>query len=112
LFSRSDSLLDDGAAMAFNFPQFPEPSTIDARRSWTASFDSFDQRNDDAYYVVTLSEDGREAARFMAQIGLSWAGDDWTGPDFVERVQRELHKVAVTGKTNTNDVQPIVPHRG
>jgi hypothetical protein len=88
--------------MAFAFPQFNAPVTIDAQRSWTATFDSYDQRNDDVYYLVTLREDGREVARFMVQVGLYWAGDDWTGPGFAGRLHDELHKVAVTGKTNTS----------
>jgi hypothetical protein len=88
--------------MAFTFPPYQEPTAIDARRSWTATFDSYDQRNDDVYYVVTVHEAGREAARFMVQVGLYWAGDDWTVPGFVERLTQELHKVAATGKTNTS----------
>jgi len=87
--------------MAFTFPQLSEPTAIDAQRSWTATFDSYDQRNEDAYYVVTIQEAGREVARFMAQIGLYWAGDDWTGPGFAQRLQQEVHKIAATGKTNT-----------
>jgi hypothetical protein len=82
--------------MSFTFPPFSEPTPIDAGRSWTATFDSFDQRNDEAY-VVTVREAGREDARFMAQIGLYWAGDDWTGPGFVPRLRDELRRVAATG---------------
>jgi hypothetical protein len=93
--------------MAFAFPQFNAPVTIDFQRSWTATFDSYDQRNDDVYYVVTLREDGREVARFMVQVALYWAGDDWTGPGFVRRLHDELHKVAVTGKTNTSYTGPV-----
>lgn len=88
--------------MAFTFPQFGEPIPVDVQRSWTASFDSYDQRNDDVYYVVTLHEAGREVGRFMVQVGLHWAGDDWTGPDFVERLRKEIHRAAATGKTNTS----------
>ena len=88
--------------MAFTFPEFDQPTTIDAQRSWTARFESYDQRNDDVYYVVTLREDGREVARLFVQVGLHWAGDDWTGPGFVDRLHKEIHKVAATGRTNTS----------
>ena len=87
--------------MTFVFPRFDEPTAIDPRRSWTATFDSYDQRNDDAYYVVSVRQDTREVTRFVAQVWLHWAGDDWTGPEFVERLRREVHAVASTGRTNT-----------
>jgi endonuclease YncB( thermonuclease family) len=88
--------------MSFAFPQFQAPTAIDPQRSWTATYDSYDQRNDDVYYVVTVHEAGRDVARFMVQAGLYWAGDDWTGPGFVERLHEEIHKVAATGETNTS----------
>jgi endonuclease YncB( thermonuclease family) len=95
--------------MAFSFPQFREPMPIDTQRSWTATFDSYDQRNDDVYYVVTIREGGTDVARFMVQVGLYWAGNDWTGPGFIKRLHQELHKVAVTGKTNTSYTGTMVP---
>ena len=94
--------------MAFEFPQFHEPTPIDTQRSWVATFKSYDQRNDDVYYVVTLQEAGRDVASFMVQVGLYWAGNDWTGPDFIGRLREELHKVAATGKTNTGYTGPMV----
>jgi hypothetical protein len=87
--------------MTFAFPVFDEPVAIDGRRSWTAVFDSYDQRNDDVYYVVTVHGGTPEAARFVVQVPLYWAGDDWTGPEFVERLRPELHALASTGRTNT-----------
>lgn len=95
--------------MAFAFPSFAEPVVIDAQRSWTAAFDSYDQRNDDAYYVVTVHDDGRAVASFMVQVGLSWAGDDWTGPEFLPRLRSELTRVAATGTTNTSYAGAMVP---
>lgn len=85
----------------FAFPAFAEPTALDVRRSWTAAFDSYDQRTDDAYYAVMLHEDGRAAAAFMARVDLSWAGEDWTGPGFADRLKRDLHDVALRGETNT-----------
>jgi hypothetical protein len=87
--------------MDFAFPQFDQPAALDAQRAWTATFDSYDQRNDDVYYVVAIHEAEREVARFMVQVFLSWAGDDWTGPEFTEQLREELHRLAGHGKTNT-----------
>jgi hypothetical protein len=87
--------------MSFAFPHFSERCEIDATRSWTASFDSYDQRNDDCYYGVTVWEGDREVARLRVVIALSWAGDDWTGPGFVDRLREELHKVAKDRTPNT-----------
>jgi hypothetical protein len=87
--------------MAFTFPQWHDRTAIDAERSWTATFDSYDQRHDDAYYVVTVHEGARDALRFVVQVSLYWAGDDWTGPAFAERIQREMHTLASAGRTNT-----------
>ena len=94
---------------AFAFPQFDEPTPVDARRAWTATFDSYDQRNDDVYYVVTIRAEGPEVSRFMVQVWPYWAGEDWTGPGFVERLQREIHAVASTGETNTGYTGTMAP---
>src|SRR5262249_45890052 len=36
--------------MTFTFPEYTQPTPLDAQRSWTATFESYDQRNDDVYY--------------------------------------------------------------
>lgn len=89
-------------AMAFTFPEFSEPVAIDAQRSWTATFDSYDQRNDDVYYVVTLREVSGATMNLMVRVGLDWAGDDWTGLELLDRLRKEIHGVAATGKSNTH----------
>ena len=87
--------------MAFVFPTFNSPTAIDRQRAWTATLDSYDQRTDDVYYVVTVHAGAGDVTRFVAQVSLWWAGDDWTGPGFVERLRAEIHAVASTGRTNT-----------
>lgn len=84
--------------MSFTYPQFNEAT-------WSARFDSYDQRNDDVYYVITLS-DGK---RIMGQVTVAWAGDDWTTPEFTERLRRELASIAASGKSNTPHTGGIVP---
>ncbi|MBO3749501.1 hypothetical protein J5X84_25775 [Streptosporangiaceae bacterium NEAU-GS5] len=88
--------------MGFSFPEFTSPTEIDAQRSWTAEFESYDQRHDDVYYIVTIvsgSESG-DNLQLMAQIALWWAGDDWSGPEFAQCLHRAIHVVA-TGESNT-----------
>jgi hypothetical protein len=88
--------------MPFSFPDFSEPVPIDTHRSWTASFDSYDQRNDHAYYLVALSEDGAEVASFIVQVWLTSAGDDWTESIFQPWLRDEIQRVVATGKSNTS----------
>jgi len=87
--------------MDFEFPQFPERIVIDATRSWTATFDSYDQRKEDIYYLVTLYEGETRAARFFACVFPWWAGENWNTPDFAEKLKKAIHAVAETGKANT-----------
>lgn len=86
--------------MSFSFPEFSEPVALADGRRWTAAFDSYDQRNEDVYYVITLHADG-EPVRFMAQAPLYWAGEDWSTPEFRTRLESELALVAKQGQSNT-----------
>ena len=45
-----------GEEMPFRWPVFEEAVPIDSVSSWTAVQESYDQRNDDCYYIVTLLE--------------------------------------------------------
>ncbi|GIH29385.1 hypothetical protein Aph01nite_76950 [Acrocarpospora phusangensis] len=88
--------------MTFTFPEFCESTAIDASTSWTATFESYNQRLDDVYYVVTRREGTQPVTSFIVQVGLHWAGDDWRGPGFVQRLHRYIHEIAATGRTNTD----------
>ncbi|MEZ4361745.1 MAG: hypothetical protein R3B48_16270 [Kofleriaceae bacterium] len=92
--------------MTFCYPEFSTPIALDDDRAWTATYDSYDQRNDDVYYRITIGE-----TSFMAQVGLYWAGEDWTTPEFRARLQDELHRVAARGVTNTTYTGAMVPQR-
>ena len=67
-----------------------------------------DQRNEDCYYVITLHQGEGVTASFMAQAGTEFAGDDWTGPAFLNELRRRLAEVAATGKTNTSYRGPVM----
>ncbi len=84
--------------MSFTWPEFMQPEPLGDGRSWTAKFDSYDQRNEDCYYVVTVAG----GAPFMVKVPLYWAGDDWSGPGFVDRLRDELRSVARGGRSNTD----------
>lgn len=83
--------------MDSEYPQFNEPIAIDARRSWTATFDSYNLRLDDLYYVASIREEGGDVTEIMVQV--SWWGQE-TG-DFAGWLREEIQRVVATGKTNT-----------
>jgi hypothetical protein len=85
----------------FEWPQFPQKVFIDGSRAWTATFDSYDQRNDDCYYRVKLYAGELLQAQFVVKADIGWAGEDWTGSDFTERLRAAIGAVAATGQTNT-----------
>ena len=93
--------------MEFKWPSFTEPVVIDPLRSWTAAFDSYDQRNDNCYYIVTLRENDQAPRRFMAQVDVGWAGDDWTSPEFAARLREGIGWVAREGTSNTSYSGPL-----
>jgi hypothetical protein len=90
-----------GIPVTFEWPRFDDPIPLDADRSWTATFDSYDQRNDDIYYVVTITGRDGSRTRLVATTWPSWVGDDWTVPEFLPGLRRALHDVAARGESNT-----------
>jgi hypothetical protein len=94
--------------MSSSFPEFPAPQPLDGQRTWTATFESYDQRNDDIYYIVDLREGDQRVARFIAQVWPSVPGNEWDGPKFVENVRQGIAKIAATGKTNTSYIGKMV----
>ena len=93
--------------MDFVWPEFKRVP-LDGNRSWSATFDSFDQRTDDCYYVVTLHDGANESARFMVKAGLGWVKDnEWSAPSFEAGLRDELHALAAQGKSNTDYTAPV-----
>jgi hypothetical protein len=76
--------------------------TLGGQRSWTATFDSYDQYREVCYYLATLFDGATASAPFMVKVGLDFAGDDWTTPKFVDELRVRLAAVAATGQTNTD----------
>jgi len=88
--------------VTFDWPRFDEPAAPDADRWWTATFDSYDQHHDDVYYLLTITGADGSRAHLVAKTWPSWAGEDWTTPDFVTGLRRALHTIAARGQSNTS----------
>lgn len=85
--------------MTSPWPEFDQPIPIDATRSWTALFNTYDQRTDDCYYIITLHGGGTSERRIMAEISL--CAQDLSDPGFAGWLKRQLHDVAASGRPNT-----------
>jgi hypothetical protein len=87
--------------MGFDWPVF-DHEPLAANRSWSATFDSFDQYHDDCYYVVELFEGAKQLATFTVQIGMEFAPDNhWEEPEFLPALRSRIADAAAAGKTNT-----------
>ena len=87
--------------MAFQWPEHRDPVPIDARRTWTATFDSYDQRTDDVYHVALLHEDGAEAAEFMLKVDVGWTDSLRPDQSLADELARAVGALAARGETNT-----------
>jgi hypothetical protein len=89
--------------MSFTWPNYQDEALGDGR-TWSGTFDSFDQRNDEVYYVITLHEGGRDLEPFMVAVATGWIGDGSAlkKPDFVPKLRDKIALVAKAGKTNTD----------
>jgi hypothetical protein len=93
--------------LSSEWPSF-EGVPLEGAKTWSASFDSYDQRTDDCYYLVTLFEEGRELARFMVVVflaGVNGGADSSTA--LAERLREELARHARTMKSNTDYIGPV-----
>lgn len=88
--------------MSFEWPEFNEKQPLGGGRSWDARFDSYDQYRENCYYNVRLYEGEVWVADFMVEVGTEFAGDDWSGPGFLNELRSRIARLAATGKTNTD----------
>ena len=95
--------------MDFQMPAFPQPTKLSDVFSWTATYDSFDQRNDDCFYVITLHNSIGVDDQFKAKVWMHWAPDtSWDTPEFLAQLRGELHKIATDRISNTTqDSAPL-----
>jgi len=83
--------------MSFSWPLFANEA-LDDGRTWSATFDSYDERKDTVYYVVTLSD----GARFMAAVSAAFPDDAWNDPVVRSTLCERIGHVAATRQTNTS----------
>jgi hypothetical protein len=81
--------------MAKPFPQFTEPIPLPDGASWTAEFDSYDQRTDSAYYCITRT--GKEGGGVQL-----WARVHCDGVPNEEQLRTDVGDVAASGEANTD----------
>lgn len=89
--------------MSFEWPKFENQQLADGR-TWNARNDSYDQYRENTYYYVRIYDGETFINDFFVQVDTSWAGDDWSGPEFLEELRSRIARVAETGKTNTTHV--------
>lgn len=78
---------------------FADPITLADGRTWTARFDSFDQRTDCCYYGLAVTGP-TGTSRFVVRVDIWWSESD-VEPKYRERLQDELSALARKGHTNT-----------
>ncbi len=76
------------------FPQFTEPTSLPDGATWTAEFDSYNQKTDSAYYCIT-----RQGAEGAVQL---WASVHCDGVPNDEQLRADVGAVAASGKANTD----------
>ena len=83
------------------WPEFPEAISLEGDRAWTARYDSWDERNDDVYYLVTIREAKSAPRRFMASIS-SVGVDALESSALLASVRDQLQRIATNGVANTS----------
>ena len=93
-------------------PDWPDfrGEPLDPGRTWSARFDSFNQRTDAVFYLVTITEGGRESAPFMIEAGVAWP-DSVQGAALVEKLREQLRRLAADGQANTDYTGPVFRSR-
>lgn len=88
--------------MKATWPQFLKPTRLGDGRAWTAVFDSYDQRNDDVYYYVTIVEAGGDPRGFFVKAAVPPEGESSAGPALRSLLREEIHRLAEEGRSNTD----------
>jgi hypothetical protein len=89
--------------MSTDWPEFANEKLDDGRR-WSATFDSYDQRKDTVYYVVTLSD----GTSFMVAVSALLSTEQWNDEEARTTLGARLGRVAATGQTNTSYRGPVM----
>jgi len=71
---------------------------LDGDRTWSATFDSYDQYHDVCYYAIRIHRAGAEVASFTVKMAMD------VEPTDVPAFRAKLAALAACGKTNTDHV--------
>jgi hypothetical protein len=84
----------------YDSPRFDSPQLLADGRTWTAKFDTFNERTYDIYYIIHVTGLDGSDTRIVAQ--LSWDDGKPTDDD-AAAIERALANIAETGVTNTTN---------
>ncbi len=74
---------------------FEKPTMIDEKKSWTAEFDSYNQRTEDVYFSVTIWEDDEAVNKFIVKSYRM--GSDIDARNYIKA---DIHQAAIKEKNN------------
>jgi hypothetical protein len=81
------------------WPDFMDEPLADGL-TWSARFDSYDQRLEVAYYIVTIDGFVEKGPPLMAMVDVGWT-TTLSGPEFFAGMRKRLIAIATDGKSNT-----------
>ena len=93
------------------WPDFTQPTSLPNSATWTATFDSYNQRTEEVYYCITVHTLDSQPVSFMACVDYAWATDGMDEEAIAHGLKVRLGEIALTGKTNTT-YQSNGPGRG
>ncbi len=82
-----------------DWPTFEIPHRLADGRSWTASFDSYDEYRDCCYYLVVIVDGGDPVDELMARVGLD--PEPMNDPALEAGIRAQIADVAASGRSNT-----------
>jgi hypothetical protein len=68
---------------------------------------SYDERRDEVYYKVTLSD----GASFMVMVSATFSSGDWIEPEATDTIRERVGRAAAAGKANTDYRGPVLGPR-
>lgn len=88
--------------MSSEWPRYDHEALADGR-AWSGTFDSYNQRTDEAYYFITIHEAGGDLPRFLVAVGLGMIRDtEFENPKFPEKLRQQILSETRRGKTGVS----------
>ena len=92
--------------MAFDWPTY-DREALEHGQTFSATYESFNQYMDEAYYTVTIHDGAHDRAPFTVIVHMGWVGDgNWQKPDFAPKLRDQIVLLAKDGKRNAPDATP------